>query len=134
MRLNIYINGKSLHAIPNNSSRTFEIETGTHTLSAAIDWGKSNKLTITVVEGQTLDVEIGSPVDINLNPVSLFLEVAFLFVPIILDIFFELDISLIMVSLICGWLLWTIFLTKKKPLIYYLTFGYKEYLFLRTTT
>jgi hypothetical protein len=121
-----------MYAIAHNETKTFLIEKGQHVLTARLDWCRSNKLPFTIIPGETTVVETGSPFDYEPKPVSWLWDVGILLVPFIISYFFGDEMILWMgVSFILIWMAWLLFIKKRKPLLYYLTFGYREYLFLR---
>ncbi len=128
--INIYVDGKVLCTIKNNETKTFDLEPGDHMLYAKIDWTRSNTLPVHIVAGETRKVEMGSPFDVSLKPISWLLEVGILLIPIIIGLYWDINYSTIFVALFSCWLI-GIFISGRKPMIYYLTFGYKEYLYLK---
>lgn len=56
----VLIDGKEVGTIANGGSGEYPIEPGVHKLQCKIDWGSSPELELTLAEGETRFVQVGS--------------------------------------------------------------------------
>lgn len=56
----VWIDGKEAGTIADGGSEAFPVEPGTHKLQCKIDWCSSTELELTVQEGETRFVQVGS--------------------------------------------------------------------------
>ncbi len=121
---------KFLCKISNNETQTFEVESGQHQFSAKIDWLASETIQLHFDTTTSKKLELGSPVKepvwfIILSAVILFGGIFLAreyhsqtLLWIVFGVFFTLQIAHNLI-------------TKQKPILYYITFGRKEYLYLK---
>jgi hypothetical protein len=59
--INIYIDGKYAGSVSNGKTAEFPVSSGTHNIYAKVDWCATRSQEITIPPGQSLYLELGSP-------------------------------------------------------------------------
>ena len=59
-KIKIFLNDKKFDSISNGETKSFEINEGTHTLQAKIDWCSSNKLIFSIGNSETKSFNLTS--------------------------------------------------------------------------
>jgi hypothetical protein len=59
--IGIYINGQKAGTIDDGEVKEFAVSPGSSEIRAKIDWCRTRPLTLDIREGQSIDLELGSP-------------------------------------------------------------------------
>lgn len=115
-RYKIYVDGKPLGSIRNDEIIQLETTEGRHVITAKIDWCSSNEHSVTLSEGETYHLKI-----------SAFKEAAWL-MPVSMFVGFG---ALLAMNFLHNEYLLLVIVLPLLPLLYFLTIGRKNYLFVR---
>lgn len=114
----VLLNNKEIGKIRNGEIKSFEISEGKHQLKADIDWCSSPEIDFEIKEGETKTYKVGGfKYGSIIIPIALILIV----VKIVLLFFADVDLPILHFILLPVFLL----------LLYYITFGRKNYLTLK---
>ena len=132
VKIRLFIDGQKLIDIADGETKSAELAEGDHLLYAKIDWCGSRDLSLTILPNEELLVELGSPVQLKNNPLYIVADWLILFGCIAFRHFEKFQI--IFLVFFGAWVIWKIrhyYVSKSKPLLYYLLFKRKEYLYLK---
>lgn len=122
----VLIDGKEVGMIANGGSEEYPIDPGVHKLQCKIDWGSSPELELTLAEGETRFVQVGS----GMKYYSLFTVLMILVLlsgPVIryLHLSVPEDFTYLQLAILVPFLLYC---------VYYLSIGRGSYLLLKEDT
>jgi len=113
--MSIYIDDKKVGSVQNGMAADFDVEPGTHTLEARIDWCSSQKVEFTLAEGEHQKFELSSFKMFNwMTPVAILAAIIYF----VAEYFFQKEYTFLFVFIV------PIFMY----FLYHLTFGRKHYL------
>jgi hypothetical protein len=131
-KIRLYLDGNFLYTISNGEIKELEISDGEHTLEARIDWTSSNKIIFNSNKNEIITLELGSKV---LNPMSILLAALrfLLFISaLIISIHYNnYFIFWTILLLLIAWYVWEIVRKKGSSVVFFLTAGRRDYLYLK---
>jgi hypothetical protein len=60
--LQVYVDRRNVGSLSSGEQRLFPVDPGQHTVGVRMDWSRSELFPVTVGEGETVNLECGSPV------------------------------------------------------------------------
>lgn len=132
VKIRLFIDGQKLMDLADGETKSADLVAGDHILYAKIDWCRSRDLSFSIHPGEEQQVELGSPVKLKNNP--LYIMADWLIILGCIAFRHYEQFQKIFLFLFGAWLIWKIrhyYISKSKPLLYYLLFKRKDYLYLK---
>ncbi|OGS69809.1 MAG: hypothetical protein A3F91_10735 [Flavobacteria bacterium RIFCSPLOWO2_12_FULL_35_11] len=136
--IDIYLDGQKVKSIFDGETVRLDISSGSHEIFAKIDWCSSPKVMCSVIPGEIKAFELGSPISLIVFAKST-VRAIIIFVGILLKtpLYRHAKKTIIdsyipyIISAMLLWFLFDIIRSKKSDLLYFLTIGRNEYLYLK---
>ncbi len=131
--IRLFLDDRFLYSISDGETKEFDIKEGEHSIEARIDWTSSNKIIFNSNVNETITLELGA--NILNNKMSILLSVLrfllIVFASIISIHYNNYFIFWITVLLLVMWYGWEIVRRKGTSIVFYMTAGRREYLYLK---